>query len=149
MKIHYHDWKIPPLVRFFNHMHTIHKLPPHCLKINCNIFLPSMLRSSEWSLPFRLLNQNVVFIQHRYHEYYMLYPPLRFHYPNNVRWKVQVCSSSYLFLHPSVNFYLLSNITVLSTLFSNTLDLGFPRNKRDHVWRAKNNLQERKFTLGL
>jgi hypothetical protein len=39
-----------------------HTLPPHFPKINFNINLQSMPRSSEWSLSFRLSDQNFVLL---------------------------------------------------------------------------------------
>jgi hypothetical protein len=45
-------------------MNTIHTLKPYLSKIHFIIILQSMPRSSKWSLPFRLLNQNFVHISH-------------------------------------------------------------------------------------
>jgi len=53
--------------------------PSHCfLKTHSNIILPFIPRTSEWSLPFRFSDQNVVCISHLSHACYMLslsHPP--------------------------------------------------------------------------
>jgi hypothetical protein len=41
-------------------MNPVHTFPPYFLKIGFNIIIPSMTRSSEWSLPLRLPDQNFV-----------------------------------------------------------------------------------------
>jgi len=69
-------------------MNPVHTLPPYFPKIHCNIFLPS--RPSNWSLPFRFSNQNIVFISHLPHACCMSRPshPARFDRPNNIRCSV-------------------------------------------------------------
>jgi hypothetical protein len=45
-------------------------------------------RSSKWSLPFRLSNQNPVHISHLPHVCYMSYPSHpSFNYPDNIWWR--------------------------------------------------------------
>jgi hypothetical protein len=51
--IHYRVHKRPQLVRMLSQMNLVHNFP-HCFpKINFIIVLPSIPRSSEWSLSFR------------------------------------------------------------------------------------------------
>jgi hypothetical protein len=45
-----------PWVPVLSQMNPDHDLPHYFLKIQFNIFVPSTVRSSEWSLPFRLSN---------------------------------------------------------------------------------------------
>jgi hypothetical protein len=44
----------PSLVPILSHVKPLHTLPPYFLKIHFNIILPSMPRTSEWCVPFRL-----------------------------------------------------------------------------------------------
>jgi hypothetical protein len=98
----------------------------YLLKINFNIILPSTLRSSEWSLPFGLFNRNFVRFSSIPHARYMPHQshlPL-FYHPNNIWWRVQLCSSSLCnFLQRVFTSSLLGSNILLSTLFSNTLNL--------------------------
>jgi hypothetical protein len=65
-----------------------HTLP----KIHCNIIFPSTPRSSKWSLPIGVSNQNIVCISHLPNSCYMPQPfhPLRFDHPNNIWCSLQV-----------------------------------------------------------
>jgi hypothetical protein len=51
-KVYYRVHKIPPLVPMLIQINLFRNLPPHVPKVHSNIILPSMLRSSECSLPF-------------------------------------------------------------------------------------------------
>jgi hypothetical protein len=53
-----------------------------------NIILPSTPMSSEWPLPFRLPNKNVVRISHPRYIPRPSHPPL-FDHPNNIWWRLQ------------------------------------------------------------
>jgi hypothetical protein len=61
-------------------MHLVHSLPPYFSRIYSNVIFPSTHRSSEWPLPFKFSNQNIVCISHRSHVCYMCHPshPPRF-----------------------------------------------------------------------
>jgi hypothetical protein len=59
--------KSPQFVPILSQMSPFHTLLFYFSKINFNIILSSLPRSSEWSLPFSLSNQNVVRISHLPH----------------------------------------------------------------------------------
>jgi hypothetical protein len=67
-----------------SHTNPINIFEPYFPKILFNIILPSMPRSSEWSLPFRLSNQNFARISHLLPARYMPRPsqPPSFDHPN-------------------------------------------------------------------
>jgi len=66
--------------------------PPYFPNIQFNIIFPSMPRSSEWFLPFRFPNQNIIFISHLSNACYKPRPshPHWLDHPNNIRRSVQV-----------------------------------------------------------
>jgi len=84
-KVQYHVHKSPQLVPILIQIHPIHTFPLYFSKVHPIIILPSALRSSEWSLPFRF-SDHFVFISHLSHTCCMLrpsHPPL-FDHPNNI-----------------------------------------------------------------
>jgi hypothetical protein len=104
-----------PPVPNLSHLNPIHNLPPDFPMIHLNIILPSTLRSWEWSRPFRLPNQNFVctFNSHACYMSLPSYPP-RFYLLKLLL---------YYFIHPPVISSLSGPDILLSTLFSNTLNL--------------------------
>jgi len=53
-------YKISPLAPIPNQTTPVHTFPPHILRINLNIILPTTSRSSKWYLSFILLHQSSV-----------------------------------------------------------------------------------------
>jgi hypothetical protein len=63
-KIHYRVHKSPPMLLILIHMQSVYTFPTFSPKIHSNIILPSMSRSSTWSLPVMLSDQNFVCMSH-------------------------------------------------------------------------------------
>jgi len=135
-KVHYHVHEGPPPVPILSQMHPVHSFLPCFFKIHSNDIFPSMLGSCNWSLPFRFSIQNIVCISHPLNACYMSCPsnlPL-FDHPSNILWSVQVMMI--LIMQPSpasCHFSLFCWNILLSTLFSNTLNLCSSFGVRDQV----------------
>jgi len=82
----------------------IQSTPFHPVSLRSIIIIPSMLRSSEWSLSFRFSDQNYV---HICHPPCMLCAcpshPLWCDYPNNIWWSVKIMKL--LSMHSSSAFH--------------------------------------------
>jgi hypothetical protein len=79
-------------------MNPIHIPKLYVPKIHLNVILPSTPRSSEWSPPFRLPNQNVVGTSHLPHARHMprpSHPPCSNH-PNNYKPNIRIKNNKVL-----------------------------------------------------
>jgi hypothetical protein len=70
-------------------INPVHSFPPYFHKIYSNIILPFTLRSSEWSLPFTISDQDFVRISH---SPYVLHasPISQFYHLNNIWWRAVI-----------------------------------------------------------
>ena len=60
---HFHNnWQIPPPPPISSHISPVKVFPFYFFKIKCNIIFPSTLKTSNWSLSFSLLHQDLVSI---------------------------------------------------------------------------------------
>jgi hypothetical protein len=117
-------------------MNPGHKIIQYFLKIYFNIIFPSTFRSPKLPLPFRFSDQNYVSIPHLSHACFMLRPSHIpwFDHPSNMWRSVQAWSSSICsVLQPPATSSVWSPNILLSTLFSNTLDLRSFFNVTDQV----------------
>ena len=117
--------KRPPPVPILSQLDPV-RTPAHLLKIRFNIIFPPMSGFSKWSLSLRFPNQNPVYtsslpytcnMPKTSHSY-------RFDLPKNVEREYRSLSSSlYSFLHSPVTSSPLGPNILLSTLFSDALNL--------------------------
>ena len=91
-KVHYRFYKCPSPVPILSQLDPIHTPTSHFLRIHLNIILPSMPRSSKWSLSHRNPHQNAVYASLLPHSCYMTRPLhySRFDHLNNTGWGVQI-----------------------------------------------------------
>jgi hypothetical protein len=79
-EVHYRVHKIPSLIPILSHINYSPHLPI-LSQTHSNIILLSILRSCEWSLPFRFSDQHVVYSSHLSYDCYM---------PSQSPWSVKV-----------------------------------------------------------
>jgi hypothetical protein len=131
-KVHWFVHNSPSMAPVLSQINPVHILHLYFLKAHFNIILPSTPRSSEWSLPFRFSNLNVCFS----HPLCALHvPPISSSSITIIIFgkEFKLCSSLCSFLQPPVTSFLLAPCILLSTLFSNTLNLCYSLNLRDQV----------------
>jgi len=100
----------------------------HYCKIHFNIILLSMSRPQKWSLLFKFSDHNFVCIFHLSHPILLGLITLII-----IGKEYKRCSLLCTFLHPPVTSSLVGPNILLSTLFSNTLNLCSSHRVRDQV----------------
>jgi hypothetical protein len=107
LKVKLHDHKSQLRILILSQMNPIYTLKPFFLKMYFNIILPSVPRSFEWSLHFRLSNQKCVthFLSPLCH-----LPVRPSHswsdHPNNC-WRVQIMETFFMIFSPISSQYIL------------------------------------------
>ena len=129
-KVHCRIHKSPPRVPILSQLHPVHTPTSHFL----NIILPSTPGSPNWYLSLKFPHQNPVYASPLTHTRYMPHPShsSRFYHPNNI-WYRSLSSSLCNFLHSLVTLSFLGHNFLLSTIFSNTLNLRSSLNVSDQV----------------
>ena len=118
---------------------SIQSMPSHPTSWGSILILCSPLRlgPSKWSLSLRFPHQNPVYASPlpKCATFPAHHTLIDFYHLNNIGWRVQVLSSLLRsFLHSPVTSSLLGVNILLSTLFSNNLNLLFSLNVSDQVW---------------
>jgi len=114
---------------YLDPLDPVHKLTSYCFNIRFNTILPSMLRSSKWSLPFRVYT--FFCISHLSHACYL--PSSHFpwfDHPHDTWGSIQIMNP--LILQSSASSLSSQNI-LLIILHSNLLNLCSSVNMRDEV----------------
>jgi hypothetical protein len=120
-KVHYRVDNSPPPFPVLSKMNPFHIRKPNFLKVSFNIIFSSTPMSSEWSLTFRLSDENFVRIFHC--PMRAAFPPhlILLYLVTNIWWRVQIVK----FTLQSCHFIALTMgpDIPLNTLFSDTLSL--------------------------
>ena len=137
-RVHYLIYKCPSTVPILSQLDSIHTPTSHFLEIRQNIILPSTPGSSKWSICLRFSHKNPIYFS-------PLLSPIRTTCPayliildfitRTILGKEYRSLSSSLcsFLHSPVTSSHLGPNTLLSTLFSNSLNLHSSHNFSDQV----------------
>jgi len=140
-RFHFRVHNDPPLVPYLSQMHPVHNFPPCFPEIRSNIILPSLPKSSEWSLPFRYFNQNIVliYLSHAFCIPCLTIPPW-FYDLIMISAVYKFCSSSlYGLLQPPATSSTFDPNNLISTLIQNTLDLSYSLSVRHRFTPLQNN----------
>ena len=71
----YHVPKSLPLVPLLSQINPVQALPPYFIKMHFTVILPSILRSSQWSLSFMFPHQTTIHISLLPDIRHMSFPP--------------------------------------------------------------------------
>jgi len=130
----------PPPLPILSQINRIHALPSHFLNIHLNIILPSSPWSSKWA-PIQFKHQNPALTSPFHHSAtcpdHLIFPDLitRIIFYEEYR---SVSSSLRSFLQFCIPLPFLGRNILLSTLFSNTLNLRSSLNLGDENYRKNN-----------